>query len=383
MFAISRLNKSRLANWWWTVDKVTLGIVLAIMFIGAFLVFSASIPVAQTLIRNGHHISEYHFIKQQLKFIPCAIIIMIFLSMQNLKMIRRIAVLGSLGAFILTIATLFIGFETKGASRWISIFHFSLQPSEFIKPTFVVMSAWLLEGSKKCEDFPGGKLSLGLFAVTIAALLSQPDFGMTGVVALIWGFQLCLAGLPMALIAALGTLLGTLAIGAYFVLDHVNTRVNGFLRSFSSQENLPEQVVKSFKAFESGNLLGRGPGEGVVKYSLPDAHTDFIFAVAAEEFGVWLCAILVALFAVVVVRSLLLSIKDNNLFVIYASAGLAASFGLQGIINMASTLHLMPTKGMTLPFISYGGSSLFASSICIGMLLAITRKNSAAEDKDI
>ena len=163
----------------------------------------------------------------------------------------------------------------------------------------------------------------------------------------------------------------------------MHTRVNDFVSSLFLGDDLPYQVAKSLKAFENGNLFGKGPGEGVVKLNLPDAHTDFIFAVAGEEFGVVLCLIMVVLFATIVIRALKLSVKDNNLFIIYSSAGLAASFGLQGIINMASTLHLGPTKGMTLPFISYGGSSLCASAVCIGMLLAITRKNSSAEDKDI
>ena len=380
MFTISRLNKSRLSNWWWTVDKVTLGVILAIIFIGAFLVFSASPSVARTLINKGHNVSEYHFIKRQIVFIIISIAVMLFFSMQRLKTIRRLAVLGYVGAFVLMIATLFFGFETKGASRWISIFGITIQPSEFIKPTFVVMSAWLLEGSKKCEEFPGGLLSAALYSITVCMLLLQPDVGMTIVVSCIWGFQLFLAGLPMMLIATLLLVFIAGGIGAYFTFDHVHTRVQAFL---SSGANLPEQVAKSMQAFESGNLLGKGPGEGVVKLHLPDAHTDFIFAVAGEEFGIWLCIILVALFSMVVIRSLWLSLKDNNLFIIYASAGLAASFGLQGIINMASTLHLMPTKGMTLPFVSYGGSSLLASAVCIGMLLAITRKNSSAEDKDI
>lgn len=374
MFTFSRLSKSRLANWWWTVDKVTLSLTLVLIFIGAFLVFSASPSVAR---RIGF--ADYHFIKRQLLFIFISLFIIFALSLQRLKTIRRIAIIGYALTLILMMFTLFAGYETKGASRWIRLFGFSLQPSEFIKPTFVVVSAWLLDGSKKFEDFPGGLLSAGLFALTAGMLLLQPDVGMTIVVSCIWGFQLFLAGLPMALVGILGLVAVAGAIGAYFTFDHVHDRVQQFL---ASGDNLGYQVRKSLEAFANGNLLGRGPGEGTVKLNLPDAHTDFIFAVAGEEFGIWLCLILVALFGIIVIRSLMLSLKDNNLFIVYASAGLAASFGLQAIINMASTLHLMPTKGMTLPFISYGGSSLFASAITIGMLLAITRKNSSAEDKD-
>ena len=374
MFAFSRLSKSRLANWWWTVDKVTLSLTLVLIFIGAFLVFSASPSVAR---RIGF--ADYHFIKRQLLFIFISLFIIFALSIQRLKTIRRIAIIGYILTLILMMFTLFAGYETKGASRWIRLLGFSLQPSEFIKPTFVVVSAWLLDGSKKFEDFPGGLLSAGLFALTAGMLLLQPDVGMTIVVSCIWGFQLFLAGLPIALVGFLGLVAVAGAIGAYFTFGHVHDRVQQFL---ASGDNLGYQVRKSLEAFANGNLLGRGPGEGTVKLNLPDAHTDFIFAVAGEEFGIWLCLILVALFGIIVIRSLMLSLKDNNLFIVYASAGLAASFGLQAIINMASTLHLMPTKGMTLPFISYGGSSLFASAITIGMLLAITRKNSSAEDKD-
>ncbi len=374
MFAFSRLSRSRLANWWWTVDKVTLSLTLVLIFIGAFLVFSASPSVAR---RIGF--DDYHFIKRQIVFIGVSSLIILALSFQRLKTIRRIAIIGYVLTLLLMLITLFAGYETKGASRWIRIFGFSLQPSEFIKPTFVVVSAWLLDGSKKFEDFPGGVLSAGLFALTAGILLMQPDVGMTIVVSCIWGFQLFLAGLPIILVAVLILIAVAGAVGAYFTFDHVHDRVQQFL---ASGDNLGYQVRKSLESFESGNLLGRGPGEGVVKLNLPDAHTDFIFSVAGEEFGIWLCLIIITLFGIIVIRSLLLSLKDNNLFIIYASAGLAASLGLQSIINMASSLHLMPTKGMTLPFISYGGSSLFASAITIGMLLAITRKNSSAEDKD-
>lgn len=374
MAVFSRVSKSRLGNWWWTVDKLTLSLILLITFIGAFLVFSASPAVARI---NGF--SDYHFIKKQAVFIVAALVILFSTSMMRLKNIRRLSIVCYILFFILMIVTLFAGHETKGASRWIKVLGFTLQPSEFIKPTFVVVSAWLLEGSKKFEDFPGMWLSAGLYILTITMLVLQPDVGMTIVVTAIWGFQLFLAGLPLLLVSIFGILIVLGGIGAYFTFDHVHDRVQQFL--FSDGE-LSYQVQKSMEAFESGNLLGRGPGEGIVKLHLPDAHTDFIFAVAGEEFGVWLCLLLVLFFAVIVLRTLYLSLKDNNLFIIYAAAGLAASFGLQGIINMASTLHLMPTKGMTLPFISYGGSSLFASALGMGMLLALTRRNSTAEDKD-
>ncbi len=374
MISFSRNSKSLIANWWWTVDKVLLSLVTILIAVGIFLNFSASPAVAN---RIGY--GSFHFVKRQLFFIPLAYSLMIFLSMQSLKTIRRTAILGYIATIFLMILTLFWGEETKGASRWIRILGFSLQPSEFIKPFFAVVAAWLFEGQKKYRDMPGNFLSMSLYAFTLILLLMQPDVGMSIVVSAIWVFQFFLAGLSILLVTVLGIVGIGLMVLAYFTFSHVHTRVQQFL---DSEHNLSYQVKKSLEAFQSGSLFGRGPGEGIVKLNIPDAHTDFIFAVAAEEFGLILCLILVGLFATIVIRSMLISMKDNNLFIILSAAGLSASFGLQGIINMASTLHLMPTKGMTLPFISYGGSSILASAIGMGMLLAITRKNVHAEDKD-
>ena len=375
MISFSRNSRSIIANWWWTVDKVLLTLVTVIILIGIFLNFSASPAVA-----NRIGVGSFHFIKRQLLFLPVAYMLMVFLSMQNLKTIRRVAILGYTVTILLMIATLFWGEETKGASRWIHILGFSLQPSEFIKPCFAVVAAWLFDGQQKYRDFPGNILSTCLFAFTLILLLLQPDVGMSIVVSVIWLFQFFLAGLSLLLVTVLGIVGIGLLVTAYFTFDHVHTRVQQFL---DSENNLSYQVCKSLEAFQSGSIFGRGPGEGIVKLNIPDAHTDFIFAVAAEEFGLLLCLIIVGLYAAVVIRSMLISMKDNNLFIILSASALSASFGLQGIINMASTLHLMPTKGMTLPFISYGGSSLLATALGMGMLLAITRKNVHAEDKDV
>lgn len=374
MVAFSRNSRSVIANWWWTVDKTLLMLVTLLLAIGIFLNFSASPSVA-----NRIGVGSFHFIKRQLFFVPLAYGLMIFLSMQSLKTIRRTAIVGYVVTIGLMVLTLFWGEETKGASRWINLGGFSLQPSEFVKPTFAVVAAWLFEGQKKYNDFPGNILSMGLYALTAILLLLQPDLGMTIVVTSIWGFEFFLAGLSLwlvAILAALGILGG---ISAYFIFPHVHARVNQFL---ASEHNLGYQIKKSLEAFQSGGFFGRGPGEGVVKANIPDAHTDFIFAVAAEEYGMFLCLLIVGIFAAVVIRSMLISSKDNNLFIILSASALSASFGLQGIINMASSLHMMPTKGMTLPFISYGGSSLLATALGMGMLLAITRKNVHAEDKD-
>ena len=373
MIAFSRNSKSLIANWWWTVDKALLIMIGLIIIIGAFLNFSASPAVA-----NRIGVGSFHFIKRQFVFLPLAVGIMLLLSMQSLKTIRRTAVIGYVLTVVLMILALW-GPEVKGAHRWISLGSFSLQPSEFVKPTFVVVAAWLFEGQKRYRDFPGDALSIVLFAFTLFLLLLQPDVGMSVVVTLVWAFQFFLSGLSLWIVGGMA-LAGVLALGgAYLVFPHVQARFQQFL---ASENNLSYQVKKAMEAFENGNVFGVGPGEGVVKMHIPDAHTDFIFAVAAEEYGMLLCLLIIGLYAAIVIRTLMISCKDNNLFIILAASGLAASFGLQSIINMASTLHLMPTKGMTLPFISYGGSSLLGIALGMGMLLAITRKNVHAEEKD-
>lgn len=374
MVSFSRNSRSILANWWWTVDKTLLTLVTLLLAIGIFLNFSASPSVA-----NRIGVGSFHFIKRQLFFVPIAYGVMLFLSMQSLKTIRRTAIVGYALTLMLMVVTLFWGEETKGASRWITLFGFSLQPSEFVKPTFAVVAAWLFDGQKKYRDFPGNLLSMSLYFLTAVLLLLQPDLGMTIVVTAIWGFQFFLAGLSLWLVGILGALGLIGAVAAYFIFPHVHVRVDQFL---ASESNLGYQIKKSLEAFQSGGFFGRGPGEGVVKMNIPDAHTDFIFAVAAEEYGMLLCLLIVGIYAAIVVRAMIVSAKDNNLFIILSASALAASFGLQGIINMASSLHMMPTKGMTLPFISYGGSSLLATALGVGMLLAITRKNVHAEDKD-
>jgi len=374
VFSFSRNSRSQIANWWWTVDKVLLTLITVLIIIGIFLNFSASPAVAR---RIG--VDSFHFVKRQMVFIPLAIGIILYLSMQNLRFIRRTAIIGYIITMLLMVMALLWGEEIKGASRWIRIFGFSLQPSEFTKPTFAVVAAWLFDAQKKYQDIPGTLLSSILFALTLGLLLAQPDIGMSFVVTVIWGFQLFLNGLSLILVG-FAILAGIAAlITAYFVFPHFHTRVMQFI---ASDNEVSYQVKKAMEAFENGSLFGRGPGEGIVKLNIPDAHTDFIFAVVGEEFGLFVCLIMVGLFAAVVIRSMLISMRENNLFIILSSAALSASFGLQSVINMASTLHLMPTKGMTLPFISYGGSSLLATALGIGMLLAITRKNVHAEDKD-
>ena len=374
MLSFSRNSRSTISNWWWTVDKPLLGMISGLMLLGIFLTFSASPSVAHRVGLNS-----YHYIYRQCFFIPLAFVVMIFLSMQSLKFIRRFATLGYIVAFILTVTTLFWGQEIKGATRWIHIFGFSLQPSEFLKPTLAIVAAWLFDAKRQYPEIPGNLLSMVLFAITAMLLLAQPDIGMTFVISAVWLFQLFLNGMPIIWLLGLGILGIFSVITLYFTMPHFRARIEEFL---GSGGELSYQIEKAMNAFQSGHFLGRGPGEGIAKMNIPDAHTDFIFAVAAEEFGFILCTVLIGVYAAIVIRAMMISMKDKNFFIILSSAGLAASFGLQSIINMASSLHLMPTKGMTLPFISYGGSSALASAVGIGMLLAITRKNAHSEDKD-
>lgn len=373
--SFSRSSKNILANWWWTVDKWLLATVVFLLGCGVVLSLSASPAVAQ---RIG--VNTYHFVYRHAFYLCVASGIMLFFSMLGLKSTRRFALLGYAGAILLVLATLVFGVEIKGARRWLN-FGVQIQPSEFLKPTFIVFTAWLFEMQRRYKNFPGVWVSIGLCGLTCLMLLRQPDYGMTFVVAVVWFIQLFLAGLPIKRLTIVGAGLVLLFVIAYLVLPHVQVRVEQMLAGVFGGEP-SYQVKRSLEAFKNGGLFGVGVGEGVVKWHIPDAHTDFIFPVAAEEYGMLLCLLIVGAYGVVVIRSMWLSGKDDNMFIVLSVCGLAASFGLQAFVNMASTLQLGPTKGMALPLISYGGSSLVGAAIGIGMLLALTRKNIHAENKD-
>ncbi len=369
MRVFSRTDNSVLGQWWWTVDKWMLGAVFAIIGIGIILNFSASPAIAERIGASD----SYFFIKRQLFFLPIAVATMLFLSFQSPRMIRRIALVLFLVMLVLTFMTLFFGNEIKGAKRWINLFGFSIQPSEFLKPTFAVLSAWLIASGKKA-DTPNGLIASAIMLMLVAGiLLKQPDMGMTFTVAIIWSVQFFMSGVSWILVAGLfisGILLGVLF---YFTIPHFQGRIDAFITPETGDSY---QINKALEAFRSGGLFGKGPGEGEVKSNIPDAHTDFIMAVAGEEFGFFLCMLIVALFAFIIFRGFSLALKENSLFALLAITGLLVQFGLQAIINISSTLHLMPTKGMTLPFISHGGSSLVSIALGIGMVLALTRKHS-------
>ncbi len=365
-FGFARSDRSRLAQWWWTVDLWSLVAILCLVAFGALLMLSASSSAAERFGRGS-----FDFARQQFLVMPAALALVFALSLCSLKSIRRLAVAGLFAALLATAATLVVGAEVNGSSRWLRIFGQSLQPSEFVKPCFAVTVAWLLALAKIDARVPGQVVALALWLLAAALFLLQPDFGQTLLISAIFGAQLFVAGLPLVLVGALAGLGIAALVGGYLLFPHVQLRIDSFLDPAKGDRF---QVDRAQEAFAAGGWLGRGPGEGLVKDKLPDPHTDFIFAVAGEEYGLLFCIILVALFAVVALRSLARAGQDNSLFVVLAITGLVTQFALQALINMASALHLVPTKGMTLPFLSYGGSSLLAMGLALGMVLALTRR---------
>jgi len=362
----ARVDRSPVAQWWWTVDRWTLAAIFALMGFGSLLVMAASPAVADHIGADS-----LHFVKRYFAVLPLAVSALFIVSLQTPRTVRRIAIVGFAVSLALVAFTFVGGSEIKGARRWINLPGGALQPSEFVKPCFAVLAAWLFSEQRLNPRFPGNAISIGLFLVVIALLVKQPDLGMAAVVSAVWLIQFFLAGLRLYWVAV-GMGCGAAGLAAaYFTLPHVAGRIDQFFDRGGSDGY---QVNRSMEAFMNGGLWGRGPGEGTVKGSLPDAHADFIFAVAGEEFGLIACLAILVLFAFVVLRGFTRVAQENNLFIVLASTGLFVQFGLQAIVNMASTLHLMPTKGMTLPFISYGGSSMLALGLGMGMALALTRR---------
>jgi cell division protein FtsW len=363
---VARADTSLFGRWWWTVDRWTLAALGCLIGFGAVLAMAATPSVAT---RIG--LDPFFFVRRQVVLLLPAIAMMLIVSMMSVRAVRLTALIGLAIALALLALTFLIGMEIKGARRWIHLPGFSLQPSEFVKPTFAVVAAWLFATQRRHESFPGDLLSIGLYLLILAMLLLQPDVGMAIVVSSVWFSQFFLAGLRLYWVTLLGGAGIASLVGAYFVFPHVTSRINRFLDPNSGDTY---QISTALEAFLNGGLLGRGPGEGTVKSVLPDAHSDFIFAVAGEEFGLIACLAIVALFTFIVLRGFARVLQESNLFVLLAVSGLLVQFGLQALINMSSTLNLIPTKGMTLPFISYGGSSLLALSLGMGFVLALTRK---------
>ncbi|MCK4203663.1 putative lipid II flippase FtsW [Brucella pituitosa] len=366
---VSRVDRGPVANWWWTIDRYFLAACLGLMGLGVLLSFAASPAVAQ---RIG--LDSFHFVERQTFFMIPAVAVMIGVSFLSPRQIRRFALILLGASLFLMLAALFVGIEIKGARRWVSLAGVSIQPSEFMKPAFVVICAWLFSERERGGHMPGYFLAMMLFCVTAGLLMLQPDFGQTMLTTGTWGAMFFLAGLPMFWILVLGGIAVVGAFGAYMTLDHVAGRVNRFMTG----EGDTFQVDAGREAILRGGWFGQGPGEGTVKRIIPDSHTDFIFSVAAEEYGIILCMIIMALFAFIVIRGLSIALRERDAFTRLAVSGIVILFGFQSIINMAVNLHLMPAKGMTLPFISYGGSSLVAIAITMGILLALTRRRPEA-----
>jgi len=363
---VSRAERTPFAAWWWTVDRLMLAALGAIMLGGIILSLAASPPVAARL-----GLDPFYFVDRHILYLVPAVAVLIATSFLSPRHIRRLALIVFIVSFALVVATLFIGAEVKGARRWIVFAGINIQPSEFLKPAFVILISWLFSESARKSDVPATTFSLMLLLAVVAALVLQPDFGQTMLIAMVWGALFFMAGMRLVWMVGLGgTALVGLA-GAYATIPHVARRIKRFLDPGSGDTF---QVDTAMESFYRGGWFGRGPGEGTVKRILPDSHADFVFAVAAEEFGIVLCLVLVALFAFVVLRALATARRNEDPFSRFATAGLAILFGAQSAINMAVNLALLPAKGMTLPFISYGGSSMISLAFGMGMLLAFSRE---------
>jgi cell division protein FtsW len=363
---LDRTKRKLVTNWWMTIDRFFFyGVMILIMF-GIALLMAASPPVAKDL---GY--SSFYFVKKQIFFIILGVSIILSLSAANITTIRRLSVLGFLGCFILLIAVELWGYETKGARRWIRLFGFSIQPSEIIKPFFAILIAWILTRKKLEQKFPGYIIAFSIMGVIGLLLIQQPDFGMTISLGAIWFTQLVVGGLNIFFIIACFVLGLIGVIMAYSYLDHVKKRIDVF---FDSSSGDSYQTTKSIDAFENGGIFGTGPGQGKVKEILPDSHTDFIFSVAGEEFGLIFCLIIISIYAAIILRAYFKIYLDKDIFVLLAVSGLAMQIFFQAAVNMGVAINLLPNTGMTLPFVSYGGSSMISVSLAAGMILAFTRK---------
>ncbi len=362
----TQVGEPILPKWWRTVDKWTLSCILGLFVVGLLLGLAASVPLAA---RNGF--DNFHYVERQAVFGCTALVAMVMTSMMTPTLVRRLAVLGFACAFVaLAMLPVFGTDFGKGAVRWYSLGFASLQPSEFLKPGFVVVAAWMIAASQEINGPPGKLWSFGLCVTVVLMLAMQPDFGQACLVLFGWGVMYFVAGAPIVLLLGMAAIVVLGGMFAYANSEHFARRIDGFL---NPDVDPTTQLGYAADAIREGGLFGVGVGEGQVKWSLPDAHTDFIVAVAAEEYGLVLVLILISLYATIVVRSLFRLMRERDTFIRLAGTGLVCMFGVQAMINMGVAVRLLPAKGMTLPFVSYGGSSLIAGGIAVGMLLAFTR----------
>jgi cell division protein FtsW len=372
---LSRAERSVLTDWWFTVDRMLLAAILAIAGAGVVLSLAASPAIA---VKRG--LPTYYFVERQLVFIAAGVALMLAVSLLSPAHVRRLALAVLAVCLVLMVAVLVGGIEINGARRWLHVGTHSLQPSEFAKPAFVVLSAWLLAERRRRPDMPALPMAFALYLVFAGLLALQPDVGQALLVSLVWCALFFLAGGRVAWAFAFLAMLSSAFAVAYYTTGYVRLRVDRFLSPGAGESY---QASRARQSFIEGGLFGRGPGEGTIKSVLPDAHNDFIYAVIAEEYGVLICIVLLGMFALVVVRVFARQMSEGDEFLRLGATGLALLFGLQALINMAVNTGLLPTKGMTLPFISIGGSSTLAVSLGLGMLLALGRRSAGHAKKPV
>src|SRR5438874_3704101 len=372
---LSREERNPLSEWWWTVDRLQLGAIFALILSGIILSLASSPPVAT---RIG--LDPFHFFSRHVLFLLPSFMVLVGVSFMSPRQIRRTALIVFALSIALIVATLLFGPEVKGARRWITLIGVNIQASESAKPAFVVLAAWLFAESARRPEMPATSIALVLLLTLVSLLVMEPDFGQTMLILMVWGALFFIAGMRMFWVMGLAGAAMAGLFGAYLLVPHVAGRIKRFMNPASGDTF---QIDTAMEAFYNGGWFGLGPGEGVAKRSLPDSHTDFVFAVAAEEFGIILCLALLALFAFIVIRVLSRAYATEDIFARFAASGLAILFGVQASINMSVNLQLIPAKGMTLPFISYGGSSMVSLAYGVGMLLALTRLRPRVELESI
>ena len=352
-------------RWWIDIDKINFLLVLGMIFFGLIMTATSSPAIAKKI-----GVDKFFFLKKQLIFALIALFVLVTISFLDQEKIKIFSLFGLAGAILLLVAVLIFGSEAKGAKRWISLAGFTIQPSEFAKTFFIIFNAFILQrlNNEKWQIKYG--ISTALYFLIVCLLIFQPDFGMTLTFTVLWVAQLFVYGLPLPFFVAIGFLGLVGGVGAYVVFPHVEDRINKFLDS--GEKNY--QAERSIDAFINGSFFGKGPGNGMVKKFIPDAHTDFIFAVVSEEFGIISCSIILIIFAYLITRIVKRAIDEEETFTYLSLCGLMMQFAMQIIVNIGVSLKLLPTKGMTLPFISYGGSSMISMAICFGLILSFTKQ---------
>ncbi|MGK2284889.1 FtsW/RodA/SpoVE family cell cycle protein [Pedomonas sp. V897] len=371
MIPFRRTDRTAVSRWFWTIDRVLLGMLLLLVSIGIVAVLSASPAAAHRYSGGSVRLNEMMYFQRHLFWVALGLPVMIATSMLPIQWVKRLCVAGFLVFLAALMAVPLVGSDANGAVRWISLGGFQFQPSEFLKPAFIVTTAWILSSRYDDSTVPAFHVAAVLLVLVIGFLVVQPDYGQSALYMAVWFAQALLAGLNFYIFAVMAVS-GLAGMGlAYMFVPHVQSRIDRFLFS----EGDTYQMDKALECFQSGGLFGTGPGQGMVKMQLPEPHTDYIFAVIGEEFGMLACLLLAILYLGIVMRVLFQLVNEDDPFIVLAVAGLAAQFGMQAFINMGVNLHLLPSKGMTLPFISHGGSSFIATAVTMGLVLALTRRN--------